>query len=248
MSRSLVCRGCWEQFRLPIFIRTPLAIPFRMFGLRPSRMNPNLCSLCETMFGKVMGKSQMVLTTTILFADIRGYTGFSQLLESPQLGQLLGRFYEECGAAIWRRDGIVNKLIGDAIFAIFNFPLRRADHVERAVEAGVDLQRNCLAMKRSLPPELERNEWLGVGVGIHTGEVSLGEFGQFCRDFTAVGPVVNLASRVQAAARAGEVVLTEEVYARVRERYPGAETRVCQLKGIEKPVPVRVVLAATAPD
>ena len=75
---------------------------------------------------------------------------------------------------------------------------------------------------------------IGVGVGIHTGTVAAGEVGEACRDFTAVGSVVNLASRLQGAAGPGEVLVTEPVYERVAKQFPNAPKRVCQLKGLEQ--------------
>jgi len=83
----------------------------------------------------------------VLFADIRGYTSTTELLDLPHLARLLGSFYENCAAAIWEREGIVNKLIGDAILALFNFPLAHDDHVARAVAAGIELQRRCANLK-----------------------------------------------------------------------------------------------------
>ena len=85
---------------------------------------------------------------------------------------------------------------------------------------------------------------VGIGVGIHTGNISIGEVGDACRDFTAIGKVVNLSSRLQGAAKPGEVLLTEDVYRQVAELFPDAETRVCHLKGIEKPVSAYVLQAS----
>lgn len=174
---------------------------------------------------------------TILFADVRGYTSFSELLDSPEVIRLLTRFYEECSVAIWARDGIINKLIGDAVLAIFNFPIERQDHSRQAVLAGIELQKKCKDQKTIHAPNGQKIPY-GVGIGIHTGKVSIGEVGEFCRDFTAIGPVVNLASRLQGAAKSGEVLVTEEIYETVQDLFPNAELRVCHLKGIEKPVNV----------
>jgi|SoimicMinimDraft_10_1059738.scaffolds.fasta_scaffold21569_1 adenylate cyclase len=78
---------------------------------------------------------------------------------------------------------------------------------------------------------------IGVGVGIHTGTVAIGEVGEACRHFTAVGSVVNLASRLQGVACPGDVLVTPEpVYERVAEQFPNAPKRVCELKGLEHPV------------
>jgi adenylate cyclase len=77
---------------------------------------------------------------------------------------------------------------------------------------------------------------VGVGIGIHTGFASIGEVGSAYKDFTIIGPVVNLASRVQGTAKSGEIVVTEEVYGQVADLFAEAESRTRQLKGIESPV------------
>ena len=248
MILSFICKGCWSQMHVPIVLRGPLAFPFRLLGLRPSRMNPNLCTLCETSFQTVKRTRQIVVPATILFADVRGYTDSSLRLDHTEIARMLGGFYENCGNAIWERDGIVNKLIGDAILAIFNWPIRRGEHVRLAVDAALDLQVRCRLLKRQIPPERRGAAFAGIGVGIHTGQVSVGDVGESCRDYTAIGPVVNLASRLQAAAQAGEILVTEEVYAHVRDRFPDTAQRLCQLKGVDQPVRAFVLTGAdTAP-
>ena len=224
---------------VPIPIRGMLSLPFKLAGVRISRMNPNLCTLCETKFRSVKKAQQVTVPATVLFADVRGYTSLSEHVDAGDVTTMLGEFYDHCSAAVWERDGIVNKLIGDAIFAIYNFPIRRADHATQAVLSGIELQRRCHAMKatevggRDLP--------VGVGVGIHTGDVAVGEIGTSIKDFTAIGEVVNLASRLQGASQPGEVLITEGVYREVRRDFPAAERRTCTLKGIAKPVTAYVL-------
>jgi len=200
-------------------------------------MPPDICTMCEKWFVRIIrlkkwGTKQIGVPATVLFADLRGYTSLSESLDSPQVALLLSRFYENCASAIWERGGIVNKLIGDAILALFNWPIRQGDHVQQAVMAGLELQKGSLEIKQigGAP--------IGIGVGIQVGEVSIGELSEFCKDYTytAFGPVVNLAARLQGAARPGEVLVTEEVYRQVKGLFPGAESRVCTLKGIDRPV------------
>ncbi len=207
-------------------------------------MNPNLCNTCDSRFTDVMRTQQITSAATILFADVRDYTPMSQLIESQEVAALLGGFYDFCASAIWERDGIVNKMIGDAIFAVFNFPITREDHVEQAVYAGLELQKKCLEMK-SLRGKLSVGEVdFGVGVGIHTGDVSVGDIGQLCKDFTVIGEVVNLTSRLQGAAKPGEVVLSEAAYEAVKNIFPGIPAQAFDLKGIDHPVTAYVL----APD
>jgi adenylate cyclase len=226
------CKGCWQQMHMPIPIRGPLSIPLRMFGIRKSQMNPNLCTICETMFTRINKKKQVIISATVMFADLRGYTKISQKVEGADVVDMLHSFYDECASAIWARDGIVNKFIGDAVLAIFNFPIAQQDHVRQAVLAGIEIQKRCIAKH-----ELSRDGVpLGIGVGIHTGMASIGEVGTAYKDFTIIGPVVNLASRIQGAANPGEILVTESVYSNVQDLFPAAEMRMHQLKGIEEPI------------
>jgi class 3 adenylate cyclase len=234
MKETVICQGCWEQMHVPIAIRGPFSLLFKPFGIKKSRMHPNLCTICESMFTRVMKQKQIPITITILFADIRGYTDLSQNIEASKLNELLHYFYDRCSAAIWERDGIINKFIGDAVMAIFNFPLRRQEHVANAVNVALQLQRNCKNLKAEVG--LGNEQSLGVGIGIHTGECFMGEVGTSYKDFTAIGPVVNLASRLQGAAGANEILVTKDVFTYVKDQFPDAPHKVLTLKGVSDPV------------
>jgi adenylate cyclase len=212
-------------------------MPFRLFGIRPSRMNPNTCTICELMFSRVMKTRKVTIDATILFADLRGYTNLSQSVSQDAMSELLDAFYDECASAIWEYDGIVNKTIGDAIMAVFNFPIRSDDHAVLAVRAAREIQRTWSAKRETLAgtASLSSDE-LGVGVGIDSGELSFGEFGRSHRDLTAIGTVVNLASRAQSAAKAGKILVTQAVYERSQSDLMGSQPEEYQLKGFEAPI------------
>jgi len=236
-GQSKICLGCWQQLHLPVPLRGVAALPFRIFGIRPSRMNPNTCTICEMMFTKVMRATKISVDVTVLFADLRGYTALSQSLSADQIAALLGVFYDECAAAIWHYDGLLNKTIGDAVMAIFNFPIRHQDHAARAVETAREIQRRCDAQRRSLAGSLDCDEnALGIGIGIDSGTVSFGEFGRSRRDLTAIGTVVNTAARVQSVAQAGQVLVTRAVRERSGSSLAASEGRLYPLKGITEPV------------
>src|SRR5215831_16003498 len=133
LRRSKICKGCWQQMHLPVPLHGIVSVPFRLFGIRPSRMNPNTCTVCELMFTKVMRARNISIDATVLFADLRDYTGLSQSLRPEAMAALLDTFYDECASAIWEHDGLLNKTIGDAVMAVFNFPIRQADHVRQTV-------------------------------------------------------------------------------------------------------------------
>jgi adenylate cyclase len=236
-KHSMYCKGCWDHMRMPTPIRGLASLPLRMFGIRPSRMNPNTCTLCELGFTRIMKARQVKVDLTVLFADLRGYTSLSQTLSADAVSSLLDAFYDECAAAIWEYDGILNKTIGDAVMAVFNFPIRHANHAERAVLAGREIQRRCEARRASLMAEgigLDGSE-LGVGIGIDSGVVSFGEFGRSHRDLTAIGTVVNTAARAQASAESGRILVTQTVIDRVA-LIAGSPGRQYHLKGMGAPV------------
>lgn len=238
LRQSKICKGCWDQMGVPVALRGPASIPFRIFGIRPSRMNPNTCTVCELMFTRVMKARKITVDVSVLFADLRSYTTLSQSLPPDTVSSLLDAFYDECASAIWEYDGLLNKTIGDAIMAIFNFPIRHDNHAERAVLAARELQRRCKAGRERLLLEnigLDGSE-LGVGVGIDSGEASFGEFGKSHRDLTAIGTVVNTAARAQSAAQAGGILVTQAVYDRARRELAESEGQEYHLKGFEKPV------------
>lgn len=230
-AQKAICISCWQNMRVPIPLRGPLSIPFRAVGIKKSRMNPNLCTVCETFFSRVYGKKRRIFPTTVLFADLRGYTSLSQSASSDELGDMLDNFYDISAKAVWERDGVVNKFLGDAVLAVFNFPYTRQDHVQQAVLAATTIQQRWSEHRRM---NIEQGRAsLGVGIGIHTGVASIGEVGKACKELAITGPVVNLASRIQGSADAGEVVLSEAAYNQMVEAIPCRESRNHQFKGIE---------------
>ena len=234
--------------RAPIPLRGVLSVPFRAFGIRPSRMNPNVCTICELMFTKVMKARNVKIDATILFADLSGYTRLSQSLSSADMSRLLDSFYDECASAIWRFDGLLNKTIGDAVMAVFNFPIRNPDHMTQALLAAREIQKRFEAVQMTFvdrPGGGGAEREVGVAVGIHCGEITFGEFGRTHRDITAIGTVVNTAARAQSAATAGQILVTEAVYERAKLDLSGSTARDYQLKGFD--APVRLYATPTGP-
>lgn len=242
-SRSTyICRGCWDQMHVPIPIRGVLAMPFRAFGITRSKMNPNICTICERSFRYVKKQSHISANATILFADIRGFTDLSEHMAAVELGRVVSVFQDQCAQAIWDNDGIVNKQMGDGLMAIFNFPIKIANHAEAAIRAARDIQSHCAEALRSLGLSKD-SAAIGVGVGIHSGDVEIGEFSSFRSDFTAIGGAVNLSSRLESQAAAGEILISSETAAMAPTALDGAVQRTLALKGIDRPVPVHVLIS-----
>ncbi|WP_291712573.1 adenylate/guanylate cyclase domain-containing protein [Bradyrhizobium sp.] len=173
-----------------------------------------------------------------MFADLRGYTALTQSIDQPALTSLLDVFYDECAAAIWRYDGLLNKTIGDAVFAIFNFPVKQTDHPVQAVLAAREIQKRFASRREELLHSIgagDEDVEIGIGIGIDSGETNFGEFGQTHRDLTAVGTVVNRAARAQSAAQSGEIMVTQAVRDRTAAMIAGGGSDHL-LKGFREPV------------
>ena len=237
-TRGRICLGCRDQMGVPIPIRGPLAIPFRLVGISQSKMNPNICTICERAFRRVKKRRHITGDATILFADIRGYTALSERLSPGTLADVVQGFQDACARGIWERDGIVNRQMGDGLMAIFNFPIRNASHAEAAIAAAYGIQEGCRQALSALAGtlDIDRAEGIGVGVGIHTGEVEIGEFSSDRSDFTAIGGAVNLAARLESAAAPGEVLASRATLAAAPAFAAGATPRHLTLKGFATPV------------
>jgi class 3 adenylate cyclase len=132
---------------------------------------------------------------------------------------------------------LLNKTIGDAIMAVFNFPIRQQDHAAQAVRAARQMQQRWRARRPDLVEGLDLDEEdLCIGIGICSGNVSFGEFGQSHRDLTAIGTVVNTAARAQSAARAGQILVTRTVRDRCEKDIVRGDGSSYNLKGLAAPV------------
>ncbi|MCC7274257.1 MAG: adenylate/guanylate cyclase domain-containing protein [Alphaproteobacteria bacterium] len=235
-SPSRICKGCWQNLHLPVPLRGLPSLPFRAVGLKPSRMNPNTCTFCELAFTTIMRARNVDIDASVMFADLRGYTGLTETLPPEAMSELLDTFYDACGNAIWAQDGLLNKTIGDAVMAVFNFPVKHGDHAARAIAAARGLQQDC----RGRFAEFARTHGLderslGVGVGIDSGIMKFGEFGRSHRDLTAIGTVVNVAARAQAAAGPGAILVTQRVHDRTPTLAWDDPGRDYTLKGFDAP-------------
>jgi adenylate cyclase len=153
-------------------------------------------TICEMAFTKIMKARSITTDVTVMFAELRGYTALTQDWPVERLSARLDTFYDECGAAIWKHDGLLNKTLGDSVLAIFNFPLRHGDYAVQALLAAPEIQRRCRDGNADMMDDTgPGGAKIGVGIGIDSGETNFGEFGRSHRDLTAIGTVVNRAAR-----------------------------------------------------
>lgn len=130
-------------------------------------------------------------------------------------------------------DGILDNFRGDAVLAFFNVPIQREGHVESAISAATEMQ----AAIPDINTAVGAGDLLKVGIGITTGLAYATTVGSdHCKDYTLMGDVVNIGSRLQGLAAPGEILVSEEVYRTVEGSYPDAAARVLELKGIPEPV------------
>jgi adenylate cyclase len=150
---------------------------------------------------------------TVLFADIRGFTSFSETVGPENLVSVLNRYLAAAAEAVLDQDGTVDKFLGDAVMAWFNAPVPQPDHTMRAVRAALAM-RDAVAR---LNAETDTTEKLSFGIGIHVGEAVLGLIGTEKRlDYTAIGDSVNTAKRIQENAAGGQILLSQAAYDQVK--------------------------------
>ncbi|KAF0106405.1 MAG: putative adenylate/guanylate cyclase [Anaerolineaceae bacterium] len=172
---------------------------------------------------------------TILFADIRGFTGYSERQSPEELVAVLNRYLAAGAEAVLRQEGTVDKFLGDAVMAWFNAPLPQPDHTLRAVRAALDLRTAVEKLHAELPPEAH----LSFGVGIHYGDAVLGWIGTEKRlDYTAIGDSVNTAKRIQENAARNQILISKEAYERVKEQVDAQPYAPLHVKGKKEAVEV----------
>jgi class 3 adenylate cyclase/tetratricopeptide (TPR) repeat protein len=171
-------------------------------------------------------------TVTVLFCDLAGSTALGETLDPERLRALLAHYFERMKAIVERHGGSVEKFIGDAVMAVFGVPMLHEDDALRAVRAAVEM--------RDALPELG----LQGRIGVMTGEVVTGT-----AERLATGDAVNVAARLEQAARPGDVLIGQPTLALVRDAVEVEAIEPLALKGKAKPVPAyRLVRVHDAPE
>lgn len=181
---------------------------------------------------------------TVLFCDMVGSTRIATELEAEDWRELLCAYQESIAGVVERFDGSVAQYLGDGVLAYFGYPNAHEDDAERAVRAGLAIA-EAIAVRR---PELEADFRCGVSVriGIHTGQVVVGEIGSGNRHETlAVGAASNVAARVQARAEPDTVLISAATLKLVRGIFVTDDRGPHQLEGITQPVELYRVIGAT---
>jgi class 3 adenylate cyclase/predicted ATPase len=165
---------------------------------------------------------------TVLFADLSGYTAATESMDPEAAKSLVGSALRRLGQEVERYGGSVDKYIGDNVMGVFGAPVAHEDDPERAVRAGLGMQAAMEEINQVGGAEFE------LRVGINTGEVMAGAIGD---GYTVIGDVVNVASRLQSAARPGTVTVGEATYRAARQAIAFEQLEPLTLKGKSEPVP-----------
>jgi class 3 adenylate cyclase len=176
---------------------------------------------------------------TILFADIRGFTAYSEQNSPEELVAVLNRYLAAAADAVLANEGTVDKFLGDAVMAWYNAPLPQPDHTLRAVKTALAIREAVSALHAELPPEAH----LDFGVGIHYGEAVLGWIGTEKRlEYTAISDSVNTAKRIQENCAKNQILITREAYDRVKDEIQAKPFDPLSVKGKTIPLAVYEVL------
>jgi adenylate cyclase len=180
--------------------------------------------------------------STVLFADIRGFTAMSEDMSAAKVLQMLNEYFEMMVEIVFRYEGTVDKFVGDMVMVIWGAPVAHEDDPIRAVRAAMDMQAAIIGYNtmRSLmgqPP-------INVGIGINTGELVAGYIGSTrTMSYSVIGDSVNIASRLCSAAEPGQILISEATYGKIGDQFTVAELAPVRAKGKSKPLKVFSVLS-----
>ena len=182
------------------------------------------------------GKRQAI---TVLFADVRGFTSFSETQEPEKLVSILNRYLGAMAESVLSQEGTIDKFMGDAIMSWFNAPVPQPDHTLRAVKAALAIRDAFEGLYKILPKEAH----LAFGAGIHFGDAILGLIGTDRRiEYTAISDSVNTAKRLQENSAKNQIIISREAYARVQDEIEARPIAPVAAKGKTAPLEVYEVL------
>lgn len=176
--------------------------------------------------------------TSILFADIVGFTPRCESLPPEDVASFLNQFFSLAADAIFEFGGTLDKFIGDAVMAFFGAPLPQDDHAERAVRSALALMRGLARWNRER--SMQGDEAIEVRIAIHSGPVVVGDIGSETRvDYTVLGNTVNVTARLEEyVARPGQIIIGETTQAAVAHLFPTEHLGNIQLKGLSRKIAV----------
>ena len=177
----------------------------------------------------------------VMFVDIRKFTNISELLDANDIILILNKFFEITTRSVFKYGGTVDKLIGDMIMAVFNSPIDVPQYNEKAILCALDIRSKLEEFERSILDIYGHK--VGAGIGISCGVATIGNIGTEDRvDFTAVGDVVNVASRLQAITDNKQIFISEQMAKRITDEFEVKSIGLTELKGKVKKINVYELL------
>ncbi|MBI4400748.1 MAG: adenylate/guanylate cyclase domain-containing protein [Nitrospirae bacterium] len=178
---------------------------------------------------------------TMFFSDVRGFTSMSEKMEPQEVQRLLSEYFTEMTRILFQHGGTLDKFMGDAVMAFFGNPEPQPDHALRAVLMALDMQEAVTTLNQKWAAE--GRQTIGVGMGINTGEVTVGNLGsKDFLDYTVIGDTVNLACRLEQNAKAGEIIITQATYDEVKHAVEVEPMEPIRVKGKSEPIPIYRVM------
>ncbi|MEK6279583.1 MAG: adenylate/guanylate cyclase domain-containing protein [Acidobacteriota bacterium] len=174
-------------------------------------------------------------TITVLFADIRGFTTLSEHAPPEKIVGLLNRYFSAMTDIIFAHGGTLDKYLGDGLMSLFGAPTTTPEDASNALNAAVAMQRRILGINLEL--QQEGLSEIRVGIGMHTGEATVGYIGSERRsEYTAIGDTVNTAARLESNAKGGEILVSDATAKAARSRYKLKPREPITVKNREQPV------------
>jgi len=181
---------------------------------------------------------------TVLFSDLRGFTSLAEKLGPAQTGNLLNAYFDVMIPLVFKRQGTLDKLIGDAIMAFFGAPLDIEDHPDAAARCALAMLAAIATLRQQDIPGAAK---LDLGVGLNTGRAIVGNLGsQQFRDYTVIGDAVNLASRLESLNKVygTHIIISESTAVQIQDRYRLRKLDTVQVIGKDTPVMIYELLAS----
>jgi len=178
---------------------------------------------------------------SVLFSDISGFTRMLSVTEPERVIKVLNEYLTEMTEIIFRYEGMVDKFVGDAVIGIFGALKTSPGDTYRAVKAAMSMQERLVELQKKWKENI--NEIIEARIAVNTGEVILGNIGSPQRmDYSAIGDTVNTASRLQAIAEIGKVIISSSTYRELEKKVHVKQLGEVTLKGKTQPIEVYEVL------
>ena len=180
---------------------------------------------------------------TILFSDIRGFTSMSETMAPNEVVETLNEYFNLMIEIIFKYNGTLDKIIGDALMVIFGAPIAHQSDTENAVKTAIEMQEKLIEFNQNRIINLKQP--IKIGIGINRGKVISGNIGSKQQmNYTVIGDSVNLASRLCSVAASDEIIVSETVWKHVKDLkiFKSKKLKPVKVKGKVKPIEIKEIL------